>query len=50
VKLSQKEKKSYKCQQIKIDKAMDSTGAGDALVGFYLPISRKRLLMSFDML
>jgi fructokinase len=46
VKLSQKEK-SHTNASDKIDKVMDSTGAGDAFwSGFYLPISRKRLLMS----
>jgi hypothetical protein len=41
VKLSQKEKNHTNASD-KIDKVMDSTGAGDAFgLDFYLPISRK---------
>jgi fructokinase len=42
VKLSQKEKDIIQMPAIKIDKVMDSTGAGDAFgLDFYLLLSRK---------
>jgi sugar/nucleoside kinase (ribokinase family) len=44
-----KRKRSYTNASDKIDKVMDSTGAGDAFgLDFYLPISRRKLLRMFD--